>query len=119
MANIQLLPGYGAMYTSESIVGAASGTAGADVIDTSRCEQFAVQVEAVTTPGSSTLQVQQTFDGTHWADLGSAMVIAAGNIIRFSSTGGPYGKIRLKVIDAAAAVHVTFVIVGFNVRIIT
>src|SRR6266403_4771634 len=112
--SVQLLTGYGSRYTSEAITGAASGTVGQDTIDTSTVAQFAIQVKSVTTPGASTVQVEQTFDGVNWASLGSPVAIALGTIIRFPVTNGPYGEIRIKVIDAAAAVVVTFVVVGFG-----
>lgn len=117
MAKVQLLPGFGSKYTSETIAGAASpGTIGADEIDVSRCAQFAIQVLSVANAASSVLQVEQSFDGANWATLGTTMLKTLGNIMRFGAFSGPYGKIRLKVIDAAAAVTVTYVVVGFEMQ---
>jgi len=113
MAARLLLPGYGGKYTSETITGSVAGQAGADTLDVSLCSQFAVQVAAVTTPGASTFTVEHSLDGSNFAAVGSAIAIALGNIARFSLTSGPYGLIRLKVTDAAAAVQVSFNVVGF------
>lgn len=111
MANVILLAGYGAAYTSESI----ANTTGADVIDTSPVAQFAVQVKAVT--GSPTIQVQQTFDtsGTAgWANLGSAITASVGSVARFGPTGGPYGQIRFSVTGGGTAA--TLILVGFPLQ---
>src|ERR1051325_5422342 len=115
--NLSLQPGYGGAYTSDAIPGTSGGATGADTIDTSRCSQFEVQMTSVTTPGSSTLQVQQSFDGTNWANLCSSTAIATGTVVRFSSISGPYGRIRLVVTDAAGAVVATFTIVGFPMQV--
>lgn len=115
--HLQILPGFGSRYTSEVITGAASpGAVGADELDMSRCSQFAVQVSSVTNQASSVLQVEQSLDGVHWAALGATITTALGTISRFSMIGGPYALIRLKVIDAAAAVLVTFTIVGYETQ---
>lgn len=123
MADVQILPSYGGAYVSETIAGVAAGTIGADTIDTSRCSQFAVQVVAVTSAGSSTLQVQHTMDQTNgtplWADIGAALPIVSGAILRFAIGTGPYGRIRLKVIDAANSVQVKFSVTGFNLQVVT
>lgn len=98
---------------------------GEDEIDTSRCSQFAVQVSSASGPTDSTYQVEQTMDGTNWADLGSAQPVTLGDIARFPITGGPYGKIRITVIDndvsesvesAGEEVHARFTIVGWEMQ---
>lgn len=85
----------------------SSGTIGNDVLDTSRCAQFAVQVTSVS--GSGTFKVQHTIDGENWADLVS-LGTSLGTIFRFSAATGPYAKIRLKVVDSATV----FTLVGFS-----
>ena len=110
MAAKTLLPGYGNTYVSESVTDTA--VTGADTLDTSPCAQFAVQVKALT--GSPTIQMQQTFDGTNWADLGSAITASVGSISRFGPTGGPYGKIRIKITSGGTAATLT--IVGFPLQ---
>lgn len=62
------------------------------------------------------MQVQQTYDGINWADLGSSTTIVVGSILRFGAFSGPYGVIRLKVTDAAGAVSAVFTIIGFEMQ---
>ena len=109
MANVSLLPGYGSRYTSENIAGSAGTTVSADTIDTSRCAQFAVQVSAIV--GSPVIQPQQTFDGTNWANLGTAIAATLGTISRYAPTSGPYGVIRFNVTNDSTSVTLT--VVGF------
>ena len=108
MAVKQILPGFGERITTESVT--AANATSADQYDMSRCAQFAVQIKAVT--GSPTLQPEQTFDGSHWVSLGSAITAVAGTIARYPATSGPYGVIRFKVTGSNTAG--TFVLVGFE-----
>ena len=107
--NVNMLPGFGNSYTSESISGTNGPNAGLDVLDTTKCPQFAAQVEAVT--GSPTIQLQTTFDGVNWTNLGSAISAVKGTVAVFSHGSGPYGKVRITVNGSSTAATIT--LVGF------
>ncbi len=117
MANIQLLPGFGSRYTSESF--ASTDTVGADIIDTSCCAQFAIQVvKNVGTTPVGTVQIQESLDGVNWANLGLPLSIAAadsGSITRFSITNGPYGLIRIDA-TAITTTGARVIIVGWEMQ---
>jgi len=104
MANLSLLPGFGSRYTSEVI----SDSVGADVIDTARCAQFAVQVEAL--GGAPTITIEHSFDGVNWAALDTVPSVV-GSIKRFNHASGPYGLIRLHPQGATSA---QLIVVGFS-----
>jgi len=134
MADVQLLPGYGARYKSETIIGSPGmDVVGADTIDTSRCAQFAVQVVSVNTNPVGTFKVQQSFDDVNWADLTDATTPVEGAVLRYAAFSGPYGKIRFLVTDPAdesegssgvessgesddPATEVVFAVVGFEMQ---
>lgn len=108
MAAKTLLPGFGGAYTTESIAGVAvTGGVGADTLDVSKCASFAAQVTALT--GSPTIQLEQTIDGTNWANLGSAIAATVGTIAVFNATGGPFGRVRVRVTGGSTAATLTFV----------
>ena len=107
-----LNPGFGGRYTSETFV--STDTVGADEIDTSHCAQFAIQVTSAS--GVGDVQVEQSFDRTNWANLGSTFSVATnGAILRFGPVDGPYGLIRINPTGITSGTA-SFVIVGHPVQ---
>lgn len=112
MAAKLLLPGYGGKYTSESF---SSTVAGVDTLDCSRCAQILVQIVHDSGTPAGTMQLTQTVDGTHFANLGSAIDVATdGTYLIGDVTSGPYGIIQLSAAISSGAVHVE--IVGFPIQ---
>lgn len=110
MAAKLLLPGFGGSYVSEVITGTTVGFIAADTIDVSRCGFFAVQLGSG--QGSGTIQMQQSFDGQHWANYGSAITLTSNSAITlFDPTDGPFGAQRITTTLTAGTCQVT--ITGF------
>jgi hypothetical protein len=109
MAAKLLLPGYGGVYTSEEFT--SSSTIGADTIDVSPCRGFLVQISMVS--GAGDIQLEQTANLSDWADLGSAISVAAdGAVTRFEDTDGPFGLLRIDATGITAGT-VVVTLVGF------
>jgi len=111
MAAKLLLPGLGGIYTSESFT---STTTGADTIDMSRCDSFAVVCAGT---GGGSIQVEQSFDMTTWASLGSAITLTStGPTTLFDASDGPFGVIRLSPTVTAGTIQ-PIKIVGYPSQI--
>src|SRR3990167_3766273 len=111
MSATSLQPGAGGEYTSESF--SASSTSSADTIDCSNCQGITVQVSSTGSPGGD-IQLEETVNGSDWANLGSAIAVTDGTISRFESGDGPIGIIRINPagITAGTAEAVTVTIKG-------
>jgi hypothetical protein len=97
MATELLLPGMGGRATQTVAVTENEAASYSEPLDLSRCAQFAVQVTQFNSEAELTLQVQQSFDNTNWANLGIAIVVVEGDVFRFDVTDGPFGLIRYEL----------------------
>lgn len=82
-----LLPGFGGAITVS-----LSNTQTSARIDLSMVGMFAAVLTSEV--GTNSTQLQQSFDGTNWANLGSALA-AAGDTGKYDITDGPFGFIRV------------------------
>ena len=101
--NVLLLPGFGGKYQIS-----LSNTQTSGAIDMSRCSQFAVGLTSEV--GANSGQLQQSFDGATWTNLGAAMA-NAGTFIKYDLTDGPHGLVRIVQTGAGSGV---FTLVGFG-----
>lgn len=112
-----LLPGYGGMFTSVS-VGSTDTVIqefGGDLnIDLSLCDNFAIQVTSTAQTPAGTIQLEQTFNNSTWASLGSTVNVATDAVALFDATDGPFGKIRINATGITAG-SVTVSVVGFKI----
>ena len=92
MAAWSLQPGAGGLYTSESFT--AASTSGADTLDCSNCQGITVQVSSTGSPGGD-IQLEESANGSDWANLGSANAVTDGTLTPFESADGPIGIIRI------------------------
>jgi hypothetical protein len=102
MAAKSLLPGFGGRTTIT-----LSDTETSDSFDMSMCESFAVVLTDET--GTSSVQMQQSFDGVKWASLGAALA-TEGDTQKYDVTDGPHGLIRFDQTGSGTAV---ITLVGF------
>lgn len=110
MARYLLLPGFGGRY--EQTVALVSTVQNySDELDTSRASQFAVQVKTWAA-GALSVQIQQSFDGTNFSNLGNAQSLVAGDTIQVGPNSGPFGIIRVGLISSDTSANVTIDIVG-------
>lgn len=95
METLTLQPGFGGRFRyAFQVPQETVAHVGEFGLDLSRCAQWALQVTGVEGDAIS-VQVQQSFNGTHWANLGSAITLnAAGAVRLFDITDGPHGFIR-------------------------
>jgi hypothetical protein len=104
MAAKHLLPGFGGRQTITLLVNDDS-----DIFDLSLCEAFAVQMTAET--GSTSVQIEQSFDGVNWVALGAAITVV-GTTQKYDITDKPHGLIRLNGTGAGGTGSV-MTLVGF------
>jgi hypothetical protein len=104
MADRLLNPGFGGRQTIVLAVNDDS-----DVFDMSRCDSFAAQLTAET--GSTSCQLEQSFDGVNWVSLGAALTVV-GTTLKFDITDGPHGLIRVNA-SGAGGTGGTVTLVGF------
>ena len=114
MAARLLLPGIGGQYVSEVFT---TTVAGADTLDATRCAQLAVQIIKTSGTPAGTIQLTQSFDGTKFANLGTAIsVVTDGTIVVFDITDGPFGMLQIQAAVSAGSIKVY--ITGLPVQII-
>ena len=113
MATYLLLPGFGGQ-ASEVVATTADSVAHyTNSYDLSRCSHVAAQV-SVWAAGTLTLLAQQSFDNqVTWADLGSAVTVVAGDVLRYDAQDGPLGVVRFKLVSSDTAANATIKITGF------
>ena len=94
MSAVQLLPGGGARYSSETFTTAGIG---ADEIDCSFCSELAVQQIITGTTAGGTFQLEERLSTANgWAQLGSAIAVGSnGALTKFNATQRPFGHIRI------------------------
>src|SRR3990167_4186762 len=100
MADINLLPGFGDVYTSVAVGSTdtypqSKGTD--DTLDCSHLDAFAIQVLSTTASPTGTIQVEQTFNNSTYANLGSSINVATDAATLFEESDGPFGKIKINV----------------------
>lgn len=114
MARYALLPGFGGRY--EQAVTLAAGVQNySDELDMAKNANFAVQVKTWAA-GDLSMQLQQTFDGTNFSNLGNAQTVVAGSIVRVPITDGPFGVIRVGLLSSDTSADATIDIVGFPLQ---
>jgi hypothetical protein len=103
----------GGRYTTETFN--AASTIGLDTIDMSRCASFAIQMDTVgTTVNAGSVDIEQSFNGTDWATLYSALgVTTDGTILAFDATDGPFGLLRVNATAITAGSGCLFTFVGY------
>jgi hypothetical protein len=116
MANpVQLLPGFGGKAeVTQALVSSAGAAAGADVYDCSRIAQMAVQVKTWAA-GNLSVQVERSFDGSHWTSVGSALTAVGGQLV-LDITDGPFGLIRFTALSSDTTASVTVIVVGWELQ---
>lgn len=108
MAAKSLLPGFGGKYTSEAIVGGATGL---DTIDCSLVGELAFQVTGQA-GDSTTVTVKQSFDGVHFGAF-TTFSSAVGTIkLMQTINAGPFGILQLSLNGTTGGN--TIIIVGSN-----
>lgn len=110
-----LLPGMGGRASFTLALTSGAGAVGTDEFDCSRMAQVGIQVSTWAS-GNLSVTPQQSFDGVSFADMATATVMVAGDILRLPITTGPFGIIRLSVTSADTSATVTFVIVGYPMQ---
>jgi len=88
-----LIPGNGGAYTSEAM---SSTAVGADTLDVSRCT--GIELQQILVGASSlagTFKLQETVDGTNYADFGSAIAVSDAAITKFEAGNRPMHRIRI------------------------
>jgi hypothetical protein len=106
-----LAPGFGGKF--QKVIGYQAPD-DSIMLDCSKCSSIAIQcVDEVGTP-TGNLQPQESFNGTVFANLGSAIDTAnSGVIAKFDCTDGPFGILRItSTVAENTSVKVT--VVGFK-----
>ena len=100
MADLVLQPGFGGAYTSVAVGSTdtypqSKGTD--DTIDLNYIDTFAVQITSTTASPTGTIQLEQTFNNSTYANLGSTVNVATDAVALFEEADGPFGKIKINV----------------------
>jgi hypothetical protein len=117
MAAKLLLPGFGGMYTSESLT--ASATAGADTIDCSRCGQIAVTIIGTSADGN--IDFTQSFNGgLNYSPIISTLTnwnvnTTTTTTVLLDVTDGPFGVWKIDPTDIVSGTAVVY-ITGFPIQ---
>ncbi len=95
--NVNLLPGLGGQ-DSDTFAGGATGP---KVFDVTKVAALIFQVTA-RTADSTTITVEETTDGTHWATL-TTFSSTLATIKKLIFTAGPFALIRMKADGATGS----------------
>lgn len=113
MARSQLLPGFGSRTTQTVALTSGAAQVFTDEFEVSRLGMFGMQV-TTWAAGNLTVQLQQSLDGTNFSNIGSPVVMVAGDIARVPITSGPFGIIRYGLLSTDTSASATLTTVGFN-----
>lgn len=115
MARYSLLPGMGGRVDVTLALTSGAAAAATDEFDASLCAQIAVQVKTWAA-GDLSYLIEQSFDGTHFAAIGTTTVSVVGDVLLMHLVDGPFGIIRIKATSSDTSATATWTITGYPLQ---
>lgn len=115
MSRYSILPGMGGRVDVSLALTSGAAAAATDEFDASLCAQLGIQVKTWAA-GDLSYLLEQSFDGTHWAAIGTTTVSVVGDTYLLRTIDGPFGLIRIKATSSDTSATATWTIVGYPIQ---
>lgn len=116
MSDWLLVPGRGGKHTSPTIIAVTAPAQDADgtafKLDMSRNDGVEIQLTA-TSGVAGTFQLEESVNGTQWANFGTAVTVTDGAITKYEAAARPFSLIRVNPtsvtgLDSTHSLVITF-----------